>query len=272
MVEVVHQTTAEAISSPFSFLYQIAQYWGYILIAIIGLILAIVIWVMWSKWEDERHERDDPVYEGYKNLIRDCELNKDRRKIRKTYSLANLLWFGLPFKRKEHSNVIIDYRDNIIGYYRGHSISQDGYYNLLAYKTKWLLFFEEIFLIRCPKQLDIRLYKKDKDGKTGCNRLIHISYPVCCFCGFIFKTQEELREIELHEIIGDKFKFRDMTASQLAAYAELNGFKKAWIFRMLWTLNTEKDFRAAMRSLNYSNKFIYVLLKRFGEKKSAKTE
>ena len=109
--------------------------------------------------------------------------------------------------------------------------------------------------------------KIDKEGKKGCSRLIHISYPICPFCGFIFKTQEELREIELTEIIGDKFRFRDMSPQQLMAYSELNGYRKAWVFRMLWTLNTEKDFRKAMRDLGYQNGFIYGCLKRFGNKK-----
>ncbi len=109
--------------------------------------------------------------------------------------------------------------------------------------------------------------KKDKEGKFGCSRLIHIGYPKCCFCGYIFTTKEEIREIELREIIDGKFKFKEMTPQQLLAYSELNGYHKNWVFKQLWIGNTEKDFRSAMRSLGYSNKFIYVLLKRFGEKK-----
>ena len=107
---------------------------------------------------------------------------------------------------------------------------------------------------------------KDCNGKLGCARLIHISYSVCPFCSYVFKTPEEIREIELTEIIGDQFRFRDMSPAQLSAYAELNGHKKAWVFRQLWVLNTEKDFRKAMRELDYSNGFIYGCLKRFGAK------
>lgn len=111
--------------------------------------------------------------------------------------------------------------------------------------------------------------KKDKEGKNGCGRLIHISYPICPFCGFIFKTKEEEREIELTEIVGGKFRFKDMTAIELAAYAELNGYDKRWVFRQIFMGNDDKGFKKGMRELNYENKFIYLTLQRlkFGNKK-----
>lgn len=97
----------------------------------------------------------------------------------------------------------------------------------------------------------------DCEGKHGCGRLIHISYPKCCFCGYIFKTKEEERTIELTEIIGGEFKFKNMSATQLKAFAELNGRSMGWVWRLLWIGNNEGDFRKGLRELGYDNKFIY---------------
>ena len=109
--------------------------------------------------------------------------------------------------------------------------------------------------------------EKDKEGKHGCGRLIHISYPVCPFkdCGYIFKTPEEIRDIELREIIGGEFKFKDMTATQLKAYAELNHYSARWMWRQLWIGNEEKDFRRGLRELGYQNNFIYRQMMIFKE-------
>jgi len=166
MVEVVQKTTESSlIGNPFSIVGDIAQYWGYIVLAIVLIILTIVIWQILAKWEDERKERDDPVYEGYKNLIRDCDQGKDKTRIRKNYRLINIFWFGLPFAKSEHSAKIVNYTNEFLGFYRGHSYSQDGYFNILAYKEKVFLFFEKTFLIRCPYYLTITVKKKGKDGK-----------------------------------------------------------------------------------------------------------
>lgn len=110
--------------------------------------------------------------------------------------------------------------------------------------------------------------KTDKEGKHGCGRLIPIFYPVCPFkeCGFIFKTPEELKEIELKEIIGGEFRFRDMSAIQLRAYAQLNGYKMAWVYRQLYMGNDERGFRRGMGELGYESKFIYMTLQRFKKK------
>jgi hypothetical protein len=107
--------------------------------------------------------------------------------------------------------------------------------------------------------------EKDKEGKNGCGRLIHISYPECPFCKYIFKTKEEVRDIELREIIGGEFKFRDMSAIQLRAYAELNGYPARWMWRQLWIGNEEKDFRRGLRELGYQNNFIYRQMMIFKE-------
>lgn len=105
--------------------------------------------------------------------------------------------------------------------------------------------------------------QKDKEDKSGCGRLIHISYPKCPFCGYIFKTPEEIREIELREILNGKFKFKDMSALELKAYAELNGRSMRWVWRLLWVGNEEQYWRKGMRELGYQNGFIYRQMKIF---------
>lgn len=104
--------------------------------------------------------------------------------------------------------------------------------------------------------------KEDKSGRVGCGRLIHISYPECPFCGYVFKTPEEMKELELIEIIGGKFEFKTMTPLELKAYAELHGYKMQWVYRQLWVANNEKDFKRGMKELGCSMKFIYFTLSR----------
>ena len=190
MVEVVHQTTSEVIRSPFEIFSYLGQNWGLILVSIICIILTFLLIYRFNSREDERHERDDPVYQGFRNLKRDCILGRNDKKIRKTYSLMNLLWLGFPLKKNEHSNVIVDYRDKLLGYYRGESFSQDGYFNILAYKRKFLLFFETVFLIRCPLSIDRKYYERDKVTK----KYIHDEKG---------KVREKIRKIDLKKFIGE---------------------------------------------------------------------
>lgn len=111
--------------------------------------------------------------------------------------------------------------------------------------------------------------KKDKEGKTGCGRLILATYQECPFCGFLFSTEKEIREIELREIIGGKFKFRDMTPQEMLAYAELNGKSKTWAFNQIWMgAKTESEFKKAMHSIGYDWPYIYRLCKQFKDRKT----
>ena len=118
----------------------------------------------------------------------------------------------------------------------------------------------------CPKE------KVDKNGKTGCGRLILATYQECPFddCGFIFATEKEIREIELTEIIGGKLAFKDMSAQQLVAYAELNGYAKTWAFRQMWIGGGDAGFKKGMRSLNYEWGYIYRQLKIYESSKKKK--
>jgi len=85
------------------------------------------------------------------------------------------------------------------------------------------------------------------------------SYSICPFCGHVFKTEREEFEVELQERLQEEPKtFKEMSVDGLIAYADLNGYKKAWIWRQLWNrAESEKQFRDDMRFLGYKNPFIY---------------
>ena len=162
MVEVIKAPVVGGEDGALSFLGWIWTNIWLIVIAIICIVLAFVIYYLFKRMEEERHERDDPVYERYKNYMRDCELNADKSKIRKNYSLVNLLWLGIPLVKKEHSSRIIGMSGELFGFYRGHSWSQDGYYILLCYKEKSFIFFESRFLIKVPYKVMVTVKKLDK--------------------------------------------------------------------------------------------------------------
>jgi len=115
----------------------------------------------------------------------------------------------------------------------------------------------------CPKE------KVDKEGRHGCGRLILSTYQVCPFadCGFIFKTDKEIREIQLQEVIGGKTKFTEMSAIELKAYAELNNNSMHWVYRMLYIGGGDVGFRKGMKELGYSGKFIWMTLERLKKSK-----
>lgn len=90
-----------------------------------------------------------------------------------------------------------------------------------------------------------------------CERSILASYSICPKCGYRFATKQELREVELKERLEDEPKgLLEMSVQGLAAYAELKGYKRTWVFRQLW-IRGESEFRNGMRELGYDNKFIY---------------
>lgn len=99
-----------------------------------------------------------------------------------------------------------------------------------------------------------------------CKRLIHIGAPKCPFCGHVFATKKELREIELREVIGGQFNFKEMTAIQLKAYAELHNYHQYWTFRQLYIGGGDAGLKKGMKELGYDNKFIYRTLTRIKAK------
>jgi len=191
MAQVVTEINNNAVNQSqegmMGFFNFLIAYWGYFAFAILVIILGIIIFFIIKKWEEERQERDDPIYQGFKNTMRDCLLQIDNTKIRKSYNLINLLWLGIPIVKNEHSSRILDFKNQLVGYYRGHTSSMDGYLNLRCYKSKVFIFFEDYFLIKCPLYLDLVVQKrdankeivKDADGKPlTTKKVVHLEHNI----------------------------------------------------------------------------------------------
>lgn len=107
---------------------------------------------------------------------------------------------------------------------------------------------------------------KDRNGNEGCGRLIPITMGVCPFCSYSFMTPEELRKVELREIVDGKFEFKDMTPKQMAAYCELQGYSKNYLFRQLYYgAEDRRQFVQGMRELGYDWKFSYFTYDRLSK-------
>ena len=137
------------------------KFWKFMVFAIIIFILGMVIYYMFKKLDDERKERDEPGYQVYKALKKTCMMQAEQKRIRRNWSPINLLWFGLPLIKKEHSSKFLDMSNRVLGYYRGEAHTMDNTVNFLAYKRKFFIFFEETFIMKIP--LIIKVKKKDKN-------------------------------------------------------------------------------------------------------------
>lgn len=177
MVEVVTKPADSPMGSVTGSINGIVNFisinWPWFLVVGIIIILAIVIITLLNKIEEERKERDEPGYQLYKTVKMACDLNKDDKQIRKSFNPATLPliffpifgWFLMFVIKKEHSARLVDYRGNLIGFYRGDFISMDNSWNFLVYKDKWLIFFEKTFVIKAPLGFTLKKVRKDKEGK-----------------------------------------------------------------------------------------------------------
>jgi len=182
MVEV-HQAPGGELNQGLDVIGQFGQFlgdsWLWLLMSIIICIVGIVIYMILKKNEDERRERDDIIYEQFKNTIRDCRLGAmqlmktpmNKTFIKKKWRLINLLWLGLPFVKHELSSKVLNYRNDIVGYWRGHTVKMEGTMNILVYIDKSLIFFENTFVIKCPLYLPIKtkvidVAASEKENKT----------------------------------------------------------------------------------------------------------
>jgi len=164
MVQVVenNQASENGIQGIFGIFEWLGHNIWWIVFAIIILGLGVGVLFLIKMLRDERKERDDPIYQNYKDTIRSCEKNADKRRINKKYSFWNLLFLGLPIMRSEHSNKVYNFSNQMIGYYRGHVHMQDNTLCFLMYKSKFL-FFENKFILKCPIKITPKI--KDKKGK-----------------------------------------------------------------------------------------------------------
>jgi len=189
MAEVVI-TSQAPISSATGIIGQIFAFFHdnliWIIVMLVIVILAVIIWMLFMNNEEALKERDDPAYALYKNHIRTCKLRSDSKRVKTTYSLLNLLWFGIPLKWNEHSCKIVNYDNGMIGYYRGHFESMDNCLNILAYKHKSFIFFEDTFIIKIPMMI------KYNEGKSKSNDVKLKNNP---------QVKEDLKYLNLRNMI-----------------------------------------------------------------------
>jgi len=159
----VINSTSGVLSGMIGFFY---EYWTWMLVSVCMLILGIIVYYLVMKLEEERKERDDVVYATFKDVKRDCTLHADSKKIKRTWSMINLLWFGLPFVKHEHSAKILNFRGDMLGWYRGETCKQEGTINFLAYKERFFFFFEDTYVIKMPKNISLSIDKKIYNKQT----------------------------------------------------------------------------------------------------------
>jgi len=169
MAEIVQEAPAESNGTLgdawHNVLYIIQNYWWVIVIFSLLIAAIVIIFLVIKKKEENDMRRDSAVYATAMNIRESAEQNKKKEWLRNYYSLWNLVWLGIPFKRNEHSVRIVDMDRNLLGWYRGHTKTQGGDVVFLMYKTKWLLgLLEEKFLLYCP--VKVHIPRVDKTGKT----------------------------------------------------------------------------------------------------------
>lgn len=165
MVEIIQVPIGES-GSLLNTLWSFIPPWWFLLMVLGLVILVVVVYYLLRKLEEERKERDDILYEEYKNVIRDCGVNRNKKKIRKHYRWINLLWLGLPVLWKEHSCKILNVNRELIGFYRGESQRMEGTINYLVYKDHWFgCWGEKKFILKVPLLLKSSVVKTDVKNK-----------------------------------------------------------------------------------------------------------
>ena len=175
MVEVVYTPTPDAGSGIGIFSNMIRWllgHWVWIFIFIIFVILMAVVMAVISKMSEERREKNSPPYALYKATRKSCTMLRRRDWIKKRWSPINILFFGAPVFKTEASVKILGYDNRLLGYYRGDYKSQDQCWNLLMYREKVFIWFEQAFLVKIPMSLHFKVLnaagkKKEKAGNKN---------------------------------------------------------------------------------------------------------
>jgi hypothetical protein len=165
-----------------------ADNWVLMVTFVIILVLAIGAYFLWKKLADERKRRDDVVYLNYCNIDDSCRDNAKKEWIRKYWNPKSLFllllpvigWILIPFVKSESSAKIRDRDNNFIGWYRGHSYTDDGMLSVKYYNSKSFIFFEDTKILLVPT----RITEKIKNEKGVESTKIHKIKPA------IFKPEE----------------------------------------------------------------------------------
>jgi len=149
---------------------------------------------------------------------------------------------------KTHFN-ILDFGDNA---------SRLGHYTA---PQSWNLWHEEskktdgIAPVKeCGYDNNGKQIKGKYENKKGCERLIHASYNICPFCGFVY-PEKKISEIDLipvmynetlHKAVAVK-KISQMTITELVEYQKLKKHKQAWLWRQLHYRNELENYAKLMQ-------------------------
>lgn len=127
---------------------------------------------------------------------------------------------------------------------------------------QWELAHIQSDTVGVPMMKECNPANKDSRGKHGCGRLVLASADICK-CGHRFSNHKLEKRAELVEIVeNDADRFDEMSVEGLKAYAKLNGYKQAWVWRTLFRRG-EDEFKREMLKMGYKHPFIYRLIKQY---------
>lgn len=92
----------------------------------------------------------------------------------------------------------------------------------------------------------------DRNGKSGCLRLVPISAQDCPYCGFHWETDKEVYEVELQEVIKTQLD-ENQTIAQFCAEKKLAGWKNLWIIQNICIKNKGREKEAFMAAIAVLN-------------------
>jgi len=145
----------------------LGHFFGLAIIFIILLIIFLIIWWVMRK-EEMRKEQEDMLYKEFKSTYRSCLKNQINNMYTRHYSKWNIIFIGFPVIHYKLGRYIYNKRQEFMGYYDGIYTDDYGNINILMWREKYLLFFKERFILRCPTKLfTLRETKKSKEVKEN---------------------------------------------------------------------------------------------------------
>lgn len=242
MAEIVQNAPTQSPTGLISkLLTLIGQYWWVLLVFAIIIALIVVAYYLFKRNEENNRRRDSAVYATAMNISEAATLNKNKAWCRKSYSLANLFWLGLPLKWNDHSVRLVDVDRNFLGWYRGAVRTQGGDTVFKLYKTKTFFFFEDDFLLYCPSH-----YLSGVDARTkqrvltpmprntieyrveDANEIrikcvtIHKQGEYYFFPNYVFTINDERVHLDLTQYIGESIAKTNFLVSLEHAYSDMS--------------------------------------------------
>jgi len=185
-----------------------------VILIILGIGVAVFIYMKMQR-ENALKEKDDTIYAQYKSHLRTSVQNVRQEWIKQTGSLWNILFLGIPLIKKEHSLKVVDLNNNMIGYYRGQTITHKKETIYCLYKTKTWFFFENLFLLRCINSFNYqnRVPKLDNKGNEikGEYELVTKDVSIDKFYKFLpleaDKRYKKVLEIQCYGVEEERYYF-----------------------------------------------------------------